>query len=413
VTDSLSTPTTYSLAQRAVLASIALSGLLVPLNSTMIAVALPDIMQAFGATMNTAGWLVTAYLITMAGLQLVTGQLGDRFGRRRLLLGGTAYFGLASLLAALSPSLGVLLFARVQQAVAGAILITNGIALAFESGPESRRGTALGVVTAVLGLAAAAGPALGGLLVSLAGWRAMFWANIPIVIAALLFGLPFAGSGVLEARPRQTSHLINWLEISALFRNKTFALANGSIMFSNLAMYVALLAIPILMSSQRGWSSLRIGLLLAVMSVTTAFFSPIGGRLSDRLGRRVTGVAGMALLSLGVVPLAILGNTIYLTPLLVCLSLIGIGLGLSSVSLQTFVLESVELQRAGLATGISSTSRYLGSIVGSKILALILGLTPITVTDFRMVFLVVTIAACSALLLSLGIGNEGKTSSFL
>ena len=408
MTDSLSAPTTYPLAQRAILASIALSGLLVPLNSTMMAVALPDVMQAFGADVSTAGWLVTAYLITMAGLQLVTGQLGDRFGRRRLVLGGLGYFGLVSLLAALSPSLWVLLFARVQQAIAGASLITNGIALVFEAVPESRRGTDLGVVTAVLSLAAAAGPPLGGLLVGLAGWRAVFWANIPIVIAALLFGLLFDWSAVSEARPRQTRRLIDWLEISALFRNQTFARANGAIMFSNLAMYVALLAIPMLMSSQRSWSSVQIGLLLAVMSVTAAVFSPVGGRLSDRLGRRVTGAAGMALLTLGVLPLAILGNTIFLSLLLACLSLTGIGLGLSSVSLQTSALESVELQQAGLATGISSTSRYVGSIAGSKVLALILGLAPIEAANFRLVFLVATIGAGLALLMSWGIHTEVK-----
>ncbi|HET9222943.1 MAG TPA: MFS transporter, partial [Roseiflexaceae bacterium] len=119
-------PATYPRAQRAVLTSIALGSMLVPLNSTMIAVALPEIMHAFGVDVGTAGWLVSAYLITMAALQLVTGQLGDRFGRRWLVLGGLIYFGLVSLLAALSPSLLVLLFARVQQAIAGSILITNG-----------------------------------------------------------------------------------------------------------------------------------------------------------------------------------------------------------------------------------------------------------------------------------------------
>ncbi len=187
MTDSLSAPTTYPRAQRAVLTSIVLGVMLVPLNSTMIAVALPGIMHTFAVDVRTAGWLVTAYLITMAALQLVTGQLGDRFGRR-LVLGGLIYFGLVSFLAALSSSLLVLLFARVQQAIAGSILVTNGIPLAFEIVPENRRGKDLGMVNAVLVLAAAAGPPLGGLLVSLASWRTIFWVNIPIVIAALLFG---------------------------------------------------------------------------------------------------------------------------------------------------------------------------------------------------------------------------------
>jgi MFS family permease len=406
MTDSVSALAAHPLAQRAVLTSIALGGMLVPLNSTMIAVALPDIMQAFGVPMSTAGWLVTAYLITMAGLQLVTGQLGGRFGRRRLVLNGLVYFGLASLLAALSPSLWVLLFARVQQAVAGSILITNRIALGFEIVPKDRRGRDLGMVSAVLVLAAAAGPLLGGLLVELASWRAMFWVNIPIVIAALLFGPLFGGSAVSEERRQPTKGAFDWLAFPSLFRNQTFARANGAILFSNLAMYVQLLAIPILMSTQSDWSSLPTGLLLAVMSVTIAAFSPVGGRLSDRIGRRVPGVAGIALLTLGVLPLAILSDIMHVPLLRGSLSLAGIGLGLSSVSLQTSVLESVELQQTGLATSISSTSRYVGSIVGSSILAQILGSAPIEAADFRNIFLVAVLAACMALLISWGIRNE-------
>jgi DHA2 family methylenomycin A resistance protein-like MFS transporter len=100
----------------------------------------------------------------------------------------------------------------VQQAVAGAILVTNGIALAFELVPEDRRGSDLGVLNAVLVLAAAGGPPLGGLLVGLAGWRAIFWANLPIVIAALLFGW----STIPEVKAHQSRSLFDWLEIPSL-----------------------------------------------------------------------------------------------------------------------------------------------------------------------------------------------------
>lgn len=399
MTDSLSVPTAYPRAQQATLISIALGVMLVPLNSTMIAVALPDIIRTFDADVRSAGWLVTAYLITMAALQLFTGQLGDRFGRRRLVLGGLLSFGLVSLLAALSPTLWVLLFARVQQAIAGSILVTNGFALAFEVVPQNRRGRDLGMVSAVLVLAAAAGPPLGGLLVDLGSWRAIFWINLPLVAAALLLGRATV-SGV---RQHESESLVDWFEIRSLLLSQSFARANGAIMFSNLAMYVLLLAVPILMSTKGGWSSLQTGLLLAAMSVTTAFFSPLGGRLSDRIGRRIPSVVGNTLLVLGVLPLAFVRDATNIPLLLACLGVAGTGLGLSSVSLQTAALESVELQQTGVATGISSTSRYLGSIVGSTILAQILGPQPTRVTDFRIAFLTVTIAAGIALLMSWGI----------
>ena len=402
---SLPAPAAYPLSHRAVLVSIVLGGMLVPLNSTMIAVALPDVMAAFGSDMQRAGWLVTAYLITMAALQLVAGKLGDRFGRQRFVLGGLIYFGLSSLLAALSPSLPVLLFARVQQAIAGSILITNGIPLVFEITPENRRGSDLGMVNATFVLAAAAGPPLGGLLVGLASWQAIFWANIPIVIAALLFGW----STISEIKPQRGRSHFDWLEIPTLFGSQTFACANGAILFSNLAMYVMLLAIPVLMSGQSGWSSLQTGFMLTAMSGTIAVFTPVGGRLSDRIGRRKPSIAGIALLLIGVVPLAVLGDQINIPLIIACLCLMGIGLGLSSVSLQTSVLESVKLQQAGLVTGISSTSRYVGSIVGSSMLAQFLGASPFEISDFRIVFLMVTTSACIALLMSWGIRPNRST----
>jgi MFS family permease len=175
-------------AERAALITVALATMLAPLNSTMIAVALPHVITEFGADMASAGWLVTAYLITMASLQPVAGKLGDRLGRRRLILGGVAYFGLASLGAAMASSLPALLFFRVQQAIAGAVALPNGAALVRELVPAGRRAGRFGLVGAAIALAAAAGPPLGGLLVGTAGWRAIFTVNLLLIIPALALG---------------------------------------------------------------------------------------------------------------------------------------------------------------------------------------------------------------------------------
>ena len=121
--------------ERVAVIAVALTTMLAPLNSTMIAVALPNVMTEFGADVASVGWLVTSYLIAMAALQPVAGKLGDRLGRRRLILGGVAWFGVASLGAATASSLFTLLFFRVQQAVAGAIALPNGAALLREVVP--------------------------------------------------------------------------------------------------------------------------------------------------------------------------------------------------------------------------------------------------------------------------------------
>jgi len=112
-------------AERAAVSAVALT-MLAPLNSTMIAVALPQVMAEFCADVSSVGWLVTSYLIAMAALQPVAGKLGDRLGRRRLILGGVAWLGVASLGAATASSMSSLLFFRVQQAIAGAIALPNG-----------------------------------------------------------------------------------------------------------------------------------------------------------------------------------------------------------------------------------------------------------------------------------------------
>jgi MFS family permease len=113
------------IAERTILLAVALGTMLAPLNSTMIAVVLPEVMLEFSADVFSAGWLVTSYLIVMASLQPAAGKLGDRLGRRRLILGGLAYFGLAPLGATMATSLPLLLLFRVQQAIAGAVMLPN------------------------------------------------------------------------------------------------------------------------------------------------------------------------------------------------------------------------------------------------------------------------------------------------
>jgi MFS family permease len=154
------------LAEHLVVVTVALGTMLAPLNSTMIAVALPGVMDDFDAGLASAGWLVTAYLIVMASLQPVAGKIGDRVGRRCLVLGGLTFFGLASLGAAIAPNLWLLLGFRVLQAVAGALIVPNGVALVRAVVPEARRGARFGLMGAGVAMAAALGPTVGGLLSS-------------------------------------------------------------------------------------------------------------------------------------------------------------------------------------------------------------------------------------------------------
>jgi EmrB/QacA subfamily drug resistance transporter len=439
----------------AVVIAVALATTLAPLNSTMIAVALPHIMQDFAADTASAGWLITSYLIVMAAVQPIAGKLGDRFGRRRMILGGLMAFAIASLGAAVSVNLPMLIIFRLLQALSGSITLPNGTALLREVVPAQRRGNRFGLVGAVTSFAAASGPLLGGVLVSLGGWRVQFYANLPIVVGALLLGwiaIPRTEAGPAQSKARfdlmgsvllflflggvaallsQSKSGLAWWLIGCgavglaavlalfvwherrysdpvvnlgLFGRKAFASASSCIALSNLSMYVMLLAIPLLLAQRPGWTSDRTGLVLAVLFGATVLFSPVGGRLADRLGRRLPTTLGLGLMSVGVVWLTVSGAEVSLPELISGLALAGVGIGLSGAGLQTSAIEAVGPKEAGMAAGVYSTSRYFGSIVGSSVLAGLLA----SANSFGLVFLLVSVAAVLAALLSLGLPSRPR-----
>ena len=438
------------------LIAVAFAALLAPLNSTMIAVALPDIVDSFDTSIGTASWLVTSYLLALAVIQPVAGKLGDRHGRRGFVLGGVAVFGLASLGGALAPSLSFLIAFRVLQAVSGAVVFPNGAGLIRDLVPADRRGRAFGIVAGLTALAAGLGPLLGGVLLLAGGWRAIFLVNLPVVGVALAIGwravprrpgvvpetaFDWLGAALLAAvlggsalvviegrhAPAALAPGILVLVVLAVvliawelrhpdpvfqprfFAIRPFAAANAGISSSNLAFYMLLIATPILLTRHLGWSSLQVGLALALLSAPMAVFSPVGGRLADRYGRRLPSVAGCVLLTVGLLPFAL---TAGLSPhaLLPCLALMGAGVGLSTAGLQASAVEAVGPAEAGVAAGLFSTSRYIGSFAGSIALARLLdkghGLA-----GFHAVFLIAFAAAVVSVLVTMALPARARTAS--
>jgi MFS family permease len=412
-----------------ILLTIVLGAMLVPLNSTMIAVALPRLIADFGSELSSAGWLVTGYLIAMASLQPVAGKLGDRLGRRALVLAGLGWFGLSSLGAGLAPDLPLLIAFRIQQAVAGALIFPNGIALLRATAPPGRLGRRLGLVMGALPLAAALGPLVAGLLLAFADWRAIFLVNLPLVVVPLVLGwrsLPrtpriraigafdvlggvllslflFAAAwtaAVLFAA-QELRHPNPLIELR-LFRDSQFLAANGGVALSNLAMYVTLFALPVLLSRRGGWSGAEVGLVVTTMTLTMTMFAsaPIGGRLADRYGARLPACAGLGVMTSCLVALA-LGAT-HLSGLVIVASLFGVGagLGVATVPLQLAAMEAVDVSESGLVAGVFSTSRYLGSITGISLFAGALAPAATGAAGFRPLFVMVTGAAAGSAVLS-------------
>lgn len=413
--------TTRPLRSGAVTAVVLAGAVLGPLNSTMIAVALPPMALDLGVDASAMSWLVTAYLIAMAALQPVAGKLGDRLGPRPVLLTGYALFFVASALAPLVHSLPLLIACRVAQAVAAALLTPTGFALLRQVAPPDRLGRAFGVIGAVLPLAAAVGPVLGGVLVEVGGWPAIFVVNLPVTLFALVLGwwvVPHAapregstggfdivGAGwlcallvgltlTLDTAPGGAVLVVALVVLAAatwafvhhqrrrpdavlpprLFARRSFVAAAAGIGLANLAFYVTLLAVPQLLHA-RGIDGARAGLVLGALTLASSPLALLGGRLADRAGLRLPAVAGLALLLLGLVPLLLDPTGLPLPLLVVALGVMGAGVGLSMPAFQLGALHGVEQRDTGTATGVFFTSRYLGSIVGTSLLAGPLALT--------------------------------------
>ncbi len=253
--------------------------------------------------------------------------------------------------------------------------------------PQPRRFDLRGAALLTFGLVS--------LVLSLTIWRLP---DAPFYLAPAL-GVFAAWS--LFALVRHSGRSPNPVLNLALFRRRGFTAAVAAVLHSNLAMYTLLLSLPLFLTAWSLWDSARIGLLLAGLSLPMIVFSPLGGRLSDSLGRRAPAVVGMALTMLGIFPFLLVDPAWMWLAYLVPLVFIGAGLGLSMAPVQTTAIESAPSSQAGQASGLFSTMRYLGSILGSSVMAAVLsGATP-PVTHYRTLYATLFVSACGATIAAL------------
>jgi EmrB/QacA subfamily drug resistance transporter len=429
---------------------VALSSLgtvLAPLNSTMVAVALPEIRHEFSLSHAAVGWLISGYLIAMAVTQPIGGRLGDQIGRARVYRGGLLAFLALSLALSFSPNFAVLVALRIAQAIAGAVLIPNGMALLRVHAPARQLGRLNGINGAVVSFAAAAGPLIGAATLAVGSWRWLFPLSVPCIAVALLLlrgldepppertaraPIDWPGTaafvGVLIALTFQLEAVrgdggawmttAGWIALAALsalfvwrqqvsaspaaewrlFRSRSFAGATAYVLLTNLSMYTTLLMVPFFVRDVQDRGAALAGLLLGAMSVLVAVVAPISGRLADEHGRRPAALAGAAIMLGGAIMLlAGMRADVPTAYLALCLAVLGLGLGAGVGAANTAAIEAAPRSLAGSASGTSSMMRYLGSIVGAGILAGVLGegSSAGDITTFR--FVVGAVIATAAL----------------
>jgi MFS family permease len=392
-----------------------LTASLMPLNSTMVAVAVPDIGEEFGHPLPTVTQaLVATYLITAIALQSPGGKLGDRLGPWRVVRFGQVAIAAGAVLGLVAPGLATLTVARMLMACGGALVVPATVALLRLELPPERRGRAFGTFGAVMALAAAVGPVVGGVLVDAFSWEAVFLANVPVLVVSALLQAnvpPVAapspaprfdvyGSAlltlalVLVVAGAQGEHVASlgvlalglavlaafgWWETRAedpvvdltLFRSLPFTAGSSLIGLQNLVMYALLFELPLVLDALFELSARATGQLLTFLMAAMVALSLVAGRLTDRFGARPVALGG-ALLCLGGLPVLQRSGPTTPEDVRLPLALLGAGLGLSSPAAQTASLSAVPHEQSAMAAGVGSTMRYLGAVAGIAVLGRVL-----------------------------------------
>ena len=391
------------------------------LDTSIVNIALPTLVQVFHTNFATIQWVVLSYLLVITAAVLGAARFGDILGKKRLYLGGLMLFTLSSLLCGWSPTVGWLIGFRTLQGMGAVMISALGAAIVTEVFPVSERGKALGIIGAVVSLGIALGPSVGGLLISLSDWRLIFLVNVPIGIFAsfivirtipdhrattvhqtfdwtgavimtltlVCFSLGmtngqnqgFGAASTLGLLAIAAVGLIGFLVLEMrlkqpmldlkLFRNLFFSLSllTGVLVF--LVIAGLLLIVPFFLELVLHLSTQHAGLLLAFSPIISGIVAPFSGNLSDRFGSRPISLAGLLLMSVGCLLISTFQTQMTDLDYILRVAPLGFGLGMFQSPNNSAILGGVPPERLGIASGLLSLSRTLGQTIGLPVLGAI------------------------------------------
>ncbi|MGI8429950.1 MAG: DHA2 family efflux MFS transporter permease subunit [Solirubrobacteraceae bacterium] len=400
------------------LAIVSIGLFMVVLDNLVVSVALPSIHRDLGASIQALEWTVNAYVLAYAVLLLTGAALGDRFGRKRMFIGGIVLFTAASAAAALAPSTGLLIAARVTQGIGAAVLTPLTLTLLADAFPPERRGIAIGVWSGISGIAVALGPLVGGAVVQAASWHWIFWINVPIgsVLVPLaatrlaeshgpskrldLRGLALASTGLFgivygvvrsQSQGWSSPEIIIALALGTIlaiafirhelrtsepmlpmsfFANRGFAVTNAVSLAMWFGMFGSIFFLSQYLQNVLHNTPLQAGVKLLVWTGTIMVVAPLAGFFSERYGSRPFMVAGLSLQALALGWLATLASVHQAyASLIVPFVLAGAGMALVIAPSANAILSSVRADQAGQASGAANAIRELGGVLGVAVLA--------------------------------------------
>jgi EmrB/QacA subfamily drug resistance transporter len=434
-----------------VLASTILASGLAFVDGSVVNVALPTLAQSLNADAGALQWVVNAYLLPLSALLLLGGAAGDHFGCRRLLIIGTAIFALASLGCALAPGLVALLACRLFQGIGAAMLMPNSLAILGQTFSGESKGRAIGIWAATGAAMGAIGPVIGGWLIDLGSWRAIFLLNLPLAtgaiilawrfvprdqernnfpldtlggvlatigLAALTWALTIGSSsrgwtpGALSAAVLSIGMLLFYVRVEKrrgerammplqLFASRKFV---GLTIFTFL-LYGALgelfVLIPYLLIRAAGYSATAAGAALLPLPLMLTVTSPIAGALAGRIGPRLPLTIGPLVVAAGfLLSLRINISANYWADVLPMIVVIALGMSAAVAPLTTAVLTAVDARHTGSASGLNSAVARTGGLVATALLGSVLAATGHQLLSAFHAAMMVGAAACAAASLS-------------
>ena len=401
-----------------VIALTAIGSLMAALDTLVVSTSLSTIRLDLGASIEDLEWTVNAYNLSFAVLLITAAALGDRYGRRAFYAIGLGLFAGASAASALAPSVGILIAARAVQGAGAALLLTLGLTLLSAAFPPEKRGTAIGLFSAVTGIAVAVGPLVGGAIAEGIDWTWIFWLNVPIGLAAIPFvlrrieesfggdtgldvpGLALIGSagfaivwglvrgnsagwdsleiiGALAAGVVLAIAFIAW-ELRAaepmlpmrFFRSRAFSAGNAAIFLTLASLFGAVFFFAQMLQTALGYGPLDAGLRLMPWTATFITVAPLAGSLVDRFGERRFMVAGLSLQALGMGWIALIADSgLTYSEFLIPSIVAGVGVSMAIPAAQNSVVGSFSLEEVGKAAGANSMMRELGGVFGVAVSA--------------------------------------------
>lgn len=404
---------TSSTEKNAALFVASVASFLTPFMGSAINIALPSIGAHFSAHAIILSWVSTAYLLSAAVFLIPFGRLADIYGRKKIFLIGIAVFTLASLFTGLSWNIQILIFFRVVQAIGSAMIFSTGMAIITAVFPANERGKAMGIAVGAVYLGLSLGPFVGGLLTQYLGWQSNFFFVVPLGLLAIYFvlkklkgewadakGEPFDWIGsisyaialffIMMGFPklphsegigalligivflfgfiwRELKYPYPVLNVSLFKTNIVFRYSNLSALINYSATFALTFLLSFYLQYFKGLAPREAGFILVAQPIVMTLFSPLTGRLSDRIEPRILSSAGMAVSSLGLFLLAFINTNTSTLHIILVLMVLGLGFALFSSPNSNSIMSSVERKHLGIASGSLGTMRLVGQMLSMGI----------------------------------------------